>query len=337
MPDHSEAPKILILGTGIAGLSAALRLSKNAPNAEVTLVSKTDPVEGATRYAQGGIAAVWSGQDSFSSHIGDTLKAGVGLCHEDVVEICVREGPDRVRELIEDGVEFTIQDDSYDLHREGGHSERRILHADDLTGLAIEEALLRAITQEPRIALFEHFFAIDVITLDKLASRKKTSAGNRVVGLYALDVRDSRVVTFHAPVVMLSTGGAGQVYLYTTNPDIATGDGIAMAYRAGVEIRNMEFTQFHPTALFHPQARRFLISDNWRKNFKWLNWVLGRQFDADWSFVSVDSGFCASHRGFDFCWNRFVDWFSLCPVESLVFSYGNFWFYSNRIQSLEPV
>jgi L-aspartate oxidase len=188
--------------------------------------------------------------------------AGDGLCDEKVVREIVKDGPERVRELVDIGLKFSRTDSgAYDLGREGGHSKRRILHVKDMTGKAIEDALLRAISQEPRVALFEHFFAIDVVTTDKIASRRRRTLPNRVVGLYALDVRDARVVTFHAPIVMLSTGGAGQVYVYTTNPDIATGDGIAMAYRAGVEVRNMEFIQFHPTALYSLTGERFLISE----------------------------------------------------------------------------
>ena len=173
----------------------------------------------------------------------------------------VRDGPERVRELIDIGLKFSRDaDGGYDLGREGGHSERRVLHVKDMTGKAIEEALIKAISREPRIAMFEHMFAIDVVTRRKLAGPRFRGA-DRVLGVYALDVLDGRVLTFSAPVVMLSTGGAGQAYLYTTNPDIATGDGIAMAYRAGVEVRNMEFIQFHPTALYSTTAARFLISE----------------------------------------------------------------------------
>ncbi|MFT3867728.1 MAG: L-aspartate oxidase [Nibricoccus sp.] len=251
---------VLVIGSGIAGLSFALKVAQQGHT--VAILTKKTRAESNTNYAQGGIAVVTSKTDDFPSHVRDTLVAGDGLCNEKVVREIVRDGPERVKELVDIGLKFSrTQSGAYDLGREGGHSKRRILHVKDMTGKAIEEALLRAVSQEPRIALFEHFFAIDVITTDKLAHRKRPSGTNRIVGLYALDVRDKRVVTFHAPVVMLSTGGAGQVYLYTTNPGIATGDGIAMAYRAGVEVRNMEFIQFHPTALYSLKGERFLISE----------------------------------------------------------------------------
>jgi L-aspartate oxidase len=199
----------------------------------------------------------------------DTLVAGDGLCDERVVREIVRDGPARVQELVKLGLKFSRDaKGGYDLGREGGHTERRILHVKDMTGKAIEEALLKALTREPRIALFEHFFAVDVVTENKLGRRgrrksqtPKAKSQDSVAGVYALDVRDGRVVRFHAPVVVLSTGGAGQVYLYTTNPDIATGDGIAMAFRAGVAVKNMEFIQFHPTTLYSATGERFLISE----------------------------------------------------------------------------
>ncbi|HXA15254.1 MAG TPA: L-aspartate oxidase, partial [Opitutaceae bacterium] len=186
-----------------------------------------------------------------------------------VVREIVRDGPARVQELVALGLKFSRNaSGAYDLGREGGHTERRILHVKDMTGKAIETALLKALAREPRIALFEHFFAIDVVTADKLGAGKKAESKKRkakkadsVAGVYALDVRDGRVVVFHAPVVVLSTGGAGQVYLYSTNPDIATGDGIAMAFRAGVAVKNMEFIQFHPTTLYSATGQRFLISE----------------------------------------------------------------------------
>jgi len=251
---------VLVVGSGIAGLSFALKVAQQGHT--VAILTKKTRAESNTNYAQGGIAVVTSKTDDFASHVRDTLTAGDGLCDEKVVREIVRDGPACVKELVDIGLKFSrTESGAYDLGREGGHSKRRILHVKDMTGKAIEEALLRAVSQESRIALFEHFFAIDVITTDKISPRKKTGSANRVVGLYALDVRDSRVVTFHAPVVVLSTGGAGQAYLYTTNPDIATGDGIAMAYRVGVEIRNMEFIQFHPTALYSLTGERFLISE----------------------------------------------------------------------------
>jgi L-aspartate oxidase len=254
---------VLVVGSGIAGLSFALKVAQRGHS--VAILTKKTKVDSNTNWAQGGIAAVTSSTDDFDKHVTDTLTAGDGLCDRQVVREIVRDGPPRIQELAELGLKFSRNSSgAYDLGREGGHSERRILHVKDMTGKAIEDALLRAVSREPRIALFEHLFGIDLITTDKLAPRsgkKKVAGPRRVLGLYALDVKDGRVVTFRAPIVMLSTGGAGQVYLYTTNPDIATGDGIAMAYRAGVEVRNMEFIQFHPTTLYSQTGDRFLISE----------------------------------------------------------------------------
>lgn len=239
---------VLVIGSGIAGLSFALKVARQGRS--VAILTKKTKADSNTNWAQGGIAVVTAETDDFAKHVADTLTAGDGLCDRKVVKQIITDGPARVKELIDLGLEFSrAEDGDYDLGREGGHSERRILHVKDMTGKAIEAALIKAIGREPRVALFEHFFAIDVITTAKLAGRRRRAdTTNRVAGVYALDVRDGRVAIFQAPVVMLSSGGAGQVYLYTTNPDIATGDGIAMAYRAGVEVRNMEFIQFHPTA-----------------------------------------------------------------------------------------
>jgi L-aspartate oxidase len=271
-PAVSRSFDVLVIGSGIAGLSFALKVARLGHS--VAILTKKNKADSNTNWAQGGIAVVTGETDDFDKHVEDTLVAGDGLCDRAVVKEIIRDGPARIRELVELGLKFSRDDDgAYDLGREGGHSERRILHVKDMTGKAIENALLKSIAREPRVALFEHVFAIDVITTGKLAglaggktAAKKTTtakaaAPDRIAGVYALDVRDGRVLTFRAPVVMLSTGGAGQVYLYTTNPDIATGDGIAMAYRAGVEVRNMEFIQFHPTALYSLSGKRFLISE----------------------------------------------------------------------------
>jgi len=253
---------VLILGTGIGGLSAALKFASQ--DFDVTIATKAEAIEGATRYAQGGIASVWSKDDSFDEHIHDTLVAGAGLCDPHVVELCVREGPARVRELIALGVEFTRvagpgNSAEYDLHREGGHGKRRILHADDLTGLAIERALLAKAREHSKIRFLEHHMAIDLITEGKLFGRFRRPG--RCLGAYVLDTRRGEVQLLTASVTVLATGGAGKVYLYTSNPDTATGDGIAMAHRAGAEIAHLEFMQFHPTCLYHPTARTFLLTE----------------------------------------------------------------------------
>ena len=253
---------VLVVGSGIAGLSFARKVADAGH--KVCLLTKKERAESNTNYAQGGIAAVTSATDDFELHIQDTLRAGDGLCDEAVVRTIVEEGPARIQELADLGVAFSqLEDGRVSLHREGGHSKRRILHVKDLTGKAIEEALLHAVETHPRIMLLEHVHAIDLITSRKLAfsGHSVDVSENRVLGLYGFDTRVRKVVTFAAPVIMLCTGGVGQVYLYTTNPGIATGDGIAMAFRAGAEIRNMECIQFHPTALFSATEDRFLISE----------------------------------------------------------------------------
>lgn len=253
---------VVIVGSGIAGLSCALK----AANAglRVCVLTKKERAESNTNYAQGGIAAVTSQSDDIELHVKDTLSAGDGLCREAVVRTILSEGPARIHELIDLGVGFSqLEDGRVSLHREGGHSKRRILHVRDMTGKAIEDALVNAVEGHVGIDVREHVLCVDII-----ASRKLAQAGhaveaepNRVLGIYAFDVKGGRVDTYRAPVVVLCTGGVGQVYLYSTNPSIATGDGIAMAYRAGAEIRNMEFIQFHPTALHGPDEERFLVSE----------------------------------------------------------------------------
>lgn len=249
----------LVIGSGIAGLSFALQAANHG---KVALVTKKEITESATNYAQGGIASVFSEEDTFDSHSEDTMVAGAGICHEDVVKMVVEEGPGVIRTLIEWGVQFTTRGDSYDLTREGGHSKRRIFHADDLTGREIERALVTAVFEHPNIEVFENHTAIDLISESKLL--KKNCEPNRCFGAYVLDAEHNVVKTFPAKITLLATGGAGKVYLYTCNPDVASGDGVAMAYRAGALISNMEFMQFHPTTLYHPQAKSFLISESVR-------------------------------------------------------------------------
>ena len=251
--------KFLVIGSGIAGLSFALRAAKKG---RVTIITKKEASESSTNYAQGGIATVWSDEDTFESHIEDTHKAGAGLCHSDTVDLVVRDAPARIRELIEWGVEFTRQTGKreFDLHREGGHSRRRIFHAKDLTGREVERALLVRARENPRIRIFENHTAINLITRQKLSSFDHPGV-DEVLGAYVLDRNTGAIHTFVADATVLATGGSGKVYLYTSNPDVATGDGVALAYRAGATIANMEFVQFHPTCLYHPLAKSFLISE----------------------------------------------------------------------------
>ncbi len=249
----------LVIGSGIAGLTYALKV---AHEGSVAIITKKEKAESNTNYAQGGVAAVMSKVDSFDLHVKDTLSAGVGLCHRDSVEIMVREGPDRLRDLIAIGTRFTTRDGSLDLGREGGHTVNRIVHSSDLTGREIERALLQAVGSNPNITMFENHVAVELITEHHLAgSQKEQETAIHTFGLYALNSLEQHVDTFLAPAVLLSTGGLGHVYLHTTNPPIATGDGVAMARRAGAQIANMEFVQFHPTTLFNSGSPSFLISE----------------------------------------------------------------------------
>lgn len=252
---------VIVVGSGIAGLSFALKVAE--AGSRVAIITKKNSAESNTNYAQGGIAAVTSATDDVEMHVADTLDAGDGLCDEAAVRKILRDGPSSIEELIRRGVAFSqLEDGRVSLGKEGGHSKRRILHVQDVTGKAIEQALLHAISDSPRIDTLEHHFAVELITQSKLeAARRRRGKPNRVLGLYVLNTETETVETFSAPVVLLATGGIGQVYQYTTNPPIATGDGIAMAFRAGVEVRNMEFIQFHPTAFFSPDGDRFLISE----------------------------------------------------------------------------
>ncbi len=268
----------LVLGSGIAGLSFALKV---APLGRVAIVTKKDRAESNTNYAQGGIAAVTSKEDSFELHVRDTLTAGAGLCNEKVVRTIIEEGPARIAELIELGMHFSEREiprshgaRELDLGKEGGHSKRRILHAKDVTGREIERALLHAISEQPNIEIFENHFAIDLVTSQKLGY----VGTNRCLGAYVLDKKTGQVETVSAAATLLATGGCGKVYLYTTNPDIATGDGVAMAYRAGAAVADMEFIQFHPTCLYHSKAKSFLISEAVRGEGGVLKTMDGAEF-----------------------------------------------------------
>ena len=244
---------VLIVGSGLAGLSAALHL---APTHRVAVITKRALQDGSSNWAQGGIAAVLADDDSFAAHIEDTLVAGAGLCDLATTRFVVENAPASIAWLRGMGVPFTLEGDHLHLTREGGHSARRIVHATDATGAAVQKTLIEVVRATPGITVFEQHTLVDVITSAKLGL-----SGQRCLGLYALDEATDEVVTFRAPQTILATGGAGKVYLYTTNPDTATGDGIAAAWRAGCRVANMEFIQFHPTGLYHPHAKSFLISE----------------------------------------------------------------------------
>ena len=247
----------LVIGTGIAGLSYALKV---ADRGTVALVTKRDIDISATQLAQGGIATVFSAEDSFSSHIEDTMIAGAHLSDPRIVELVVEAGPEAINDLINWGVKFSRKaNQQYDLTREGGHSHRRILHAKDATGREIERALVEAALNHPNITLYQQHIAVDLITESKVAQTRLKQ--NRCLGAYILDKKSKEVMTFGAEFTVLATGGAGKVYLFTCNPDIATGDGVAIGWRAGADVANMEFMQFHPTTLYHPHAKSFLISE----------------------------------------------------------------------------
>ncbi len=256
MADRLFDSDFLVIGGGIAGLTFALQAAQAGT---VTVLTKTATSEANTAYAQGGIASVWSVDDSFESHVEDTLKAGAGLCNRVAVETIVHDGPDAVRELIRLGTRFTRvaegNEEEYDLGREGGHSHRRVLHAQDLTGREIMRALGEAAARQSNIRFLEDHLAINLVV------EKRPGRQPLCWGAYALDRRTSTIRKLLARATLLATGGAGKVYLYTTNPDIASGDGLAMAWRADVPVANLEFIQFHPTCLYHPAAKSFLISE----------------------------------------------------------------------------
>ena len=328
MQDQGFDSDFLVIGGGIAGLMFAL---KAADTGTVTVLTKAGTADANTWYAQGGIASVWRVDDTFESHVDDTLRAGAGLCNRAAVETIIRDGPDAVRELIRLGTRFTRipegGEDEYDLGREGGHSHRRVLHAQDLTGREIMRALGEAVAAHGNIRLLDEHLAINLLV------EKSGGQPLRCWGAYVLDRRNQAIRKFLARATMLATGGAGKVYLYTTNPDIASGDGIAMAYRAGVPIGNMEFIQFHPTCLYHPLAKSFLISEALRGEGAILKLpdgtpfmkryhpdaelaprdVVARAIDSEMKrhgldFVHLD----LSHRSEDFIRRRFPNIFNQC-------------------------
>jgi L-aspartate oxidase len=326
----------LVVGSGIAGLTFARKAAKHG---SVALLTKRELSEANTRYAQGGIAAVVDPDDSFQSHIRDTHIAGDGLCHEDVVRLCVESGPRVIKELVQLGVEFSRKEAEseealgpFDLGREGGHRARRVLHAGDITGAEIERALVEDIRQRDNVQIFEHHIAINLIQnhdIDPTLPRSE----RRVLGAYALDIKSGEVLTLVARTTVLATGGVGKVYLYTSNPDIASGDGIAMAYRAGARIANMEFIQFHPTCLYHPKAKNFLISEALRGEGGELRLsngepfmrryhemgslaprdIVARAIDAELKRSGEDSVFLdMTHRSRDFIERRFPNIHATC-------------------------
>ncbi len=271
----------LVIGSGSAGLSFALDVAEKGT---VGIITKKNSAESNTNYAQGGIATVLDQYDSFEKHVEDTLIAGAGLCKPEVVRMAVQSGPDMIRKLIELGADFTKSNEGkLHLVREGGHSHNRIIHADDMTGREIERVLLAKAGMHPNITILEHHFAMELITEHHLGQKvtRYTSEKN-CFGAYVLDTKTEKVEKVLAKATLLATGGAGQVYLHSTNPEIATGDGVAMAYRAKARVSNMEFIQFHPTSLYHPESDSFLISEAARGHGGILRNKKGKAFMADY-------------------------------------------------------
>ncbi len=316
---------------------------KVADHGRVTIVTKRNIKESNTVYAQGGIAAVFDHADDMANHIADTLASGDGICNESVVEMVVKSAPERIRELVELGVSFTRESGkaedgdclNLDLGREGGHSHNRIVHADDMTGLAVEEALVARVLEHPNITVFENHVAIDLITRSTRLKRGMvvTTHEDYCYGAYVLERKTLDIHTFCAKTVVLATGGSGKVYAYTSNPDVATGDGIAMAYRAGATVANLEFVQFHPTCLYHPEAKNFLISEAVRGEGGILVNAEGRRFmdkysplkelacrdvvaraiDAELKKSGAESVFLdISHTDHDFVTSRFPNLYQEC-------------------------
>ncbi len=272
MSDHAD---VLVLGSGIGGLMLALKAARHG---DVLVLTKKKADDSSTNWAQGGIAAVFERGDDFAKHVADTLACGAGLSDPEVVRAVVSEAPERVRELADLGVAFNRKGSSFELGREGGHSHRRIVHASDFTGRAVEQTLLARVRRHPRIRLVEDQLAVDLILESRLHGRKGPVGRDTVWGAYVMDRASGHIRPVTARVTVLATGGSGKVYLYTSNPDVATGDGIAMAYRAGAAVEGLEFVQFHPTVLFHPAARTFLISEAVRGEGAVLRTLDGRRF-----------------------------------------------------------
>ncbi len=278
---RAEKFDALVLGTGLAGLNFALEFVDRCPGSRVLIVTKSsDFFESATHWAQGGIAAAINGGDDITSHFDDTMKTGGGISSEEAVRAVVSEGPERVRDLIRRGVNFTKKSDGkdeFDFTQEGGHSKRRILHSADHTGRAIVEALIQEVKAHPNIELRSSTIAIDLVSDHKL-TRERSSVGATCLGAYLLDIESNSVYSVSSIVTMLATGGAGKAYKYTSNPDTAGGDGVAMAFRLGAHVANMEFVQFHPTCLFHPQAKSALLSEALRGEGAYLVNRAGERF-----------------------------------------------------------
>ena len=328
----------LVIGSGIAGLTFALKVAKFG---SVAVITKKKVMDSNTSLAQGGIASVFDELDSFDLHIKDTLASGDGLCNPHVVETVVKNGPNRINELIQLGVKFNIKknahdaSDQLDLGREGGHSQNRIVHAQDMTGQEIERVLVSHLQQHDNIRLFENHIAIDLITLSTSMKRGliTTAHEDYCCGAYVLDKETGCVLSFSANTTLIATGGVGKVYLYTSNPDVATGDGIAMAYRAGATLANLEFVQFHPTCLYHPDAKNFLVSEavrgeggiliDERGNPFMQNYdpqkdlacrdVVARAIDTELKKSGEDSVFLdISHKNSEFIRNRFPNIYRKC-------------------------
>jgi L-aspartate oxidase len=267
MPQQTD---FLVLGSGVAGLSFALHAAQHG---EVVVLTKRGIDETATSWAQGGVAAVLSAEDSFEAHAEDTKTAGAGLCHDVVVDLCVKEAPDAIKRLMELGAQFTAAENGeLDLGREGGHTARRVVHAGDITGREIQRTLVEAARRHPNIRLIDWQMGVDLIMMSKFGGP------DQCVGAYVLDEKSGKVETWLSRATVLATGGAGKVYLYTSNPDVATGDGVAMAFRAGAEVSNMEFYQFHPTVLYESKAKSFLMSEALRGEGAILRLPTGEAF-----------------------------------------------------------